>query len=57
MREDALRDMLEAAFSQPGVYDAMKVYDHCQKSIRALDSYKSATGTSTKLVTTNSSNI
>lgn len=54
-REDALRDMLRTALDQPGVYEAMEVYEHCQKNIRVFNSFWPAAGMPPTFMSTSSS--
>ena len=48
--------MLEEALKQPGVYDAMKVFENWQRADRGLDSYRLATKDGYRITTVDSTN-
>ena len=56
-RERQHAEMLEAAFSRPGVREVMAVYGSWQEKDRGLDVYRSATKKPARITTTNSSNV
>ena len=56
-RAQARDELLEAALARPGVREFMEVYGDWREKDRGLDTYRTATKTSERMLTTNSSRV